>query len=157
MNRARRKLTQTAPLALENEIADEAQPDEEAVHPRESRKDCRDAEHERQQKSRERVADQTSKKLTQTAFLLLESEVRDEVSRTNENAAFPGEQRLVHPDATLWVGADGSAAGDGGTVCAGTLTVERVAGPVCVVCGQGGGMLVRMVDRPVGGHTRAPP
>ena len=35
--------------------------------------------------------------------------------------------------------------------------LERMGGRVCVVCGQGDGELVRMVDRAFGGHTRAPP
>jgi len=45
----------------------------------------------------------------------------------------------------------------GGPTGGGPGILERMGSRVCVVCGQGDGELVRMVDRPFGGHTRAPP
>lgn len=46
----------------------------------------------------------------------------------------------------------------------GAASLDRVAfrvglpaGGVCIVCGKGGGRLVHMVDRAIGGHARSPP
>ncbi|MFH0882465.1 MAG: hypothetical protein V2A56_05735 [bacterium] len=102
------------------------------------------------------MADQASEKLTGVAHLVGESEVRDE-KRADDDAAYLGERGIVHGAAALRVGSDSGTSEDCDPVSAGADVLERVAGRVCVVCGQGGGVLVRMVDRPFGGHTRASP
>jgi hypothetical protein len=105
-----------------------------------------------------RVGDHGSKNLTQSAHLVGESEVRDEIE-PDDDPARAGAGRSLHTAAAPRYVAHGSASSSRGEARAGAGLLERLAGLVCVVCGYsgGGGPLVHLVDGPDGRHLRAAP
>jgi len=102
------------------------------------------------------VADQGSKKLTSPAHLVGESEVQDE-TRPDDDTARAGAWRCVYAAAAERHVAHGAATPRRSAIRAGAGLLEWLAGLVCVVCGRGGGPLVRLVDGPDGRHLRAAP
>lgn len=120
----------------------------------EGREEHREAERERRERSCARVADQTSKNLTRTAHTVCESEVSNEKQSDETVLPSPPRQVIFRP-AVSSPETIGVAVQSGITFDA--ESQNRIPNPVCIVCGQGGGIPVRMVDRPFGGHTRGPP
>ncbi len=138
---------------------------------KEGRLDHQDAEQDRRDRRRQeesrraaercdeeslRVGDHGSKKLTSPAHLVGESEVRDE-TRPEDDTDRAGAWRRLHAAAAVRHAAHGVATPRRSAIRAGAGILERLAGLVCMVCGRGGGLLVRLVDGPDVRHLRAAP
>lgn len=122
----------------------------------EVRADHRDAERERRRLLRERMGDHTSEKLTDAAHLGGESEVCDE-RRTNRDTASTGKRRSLYGAMAIgvltYVAATAGGAQGNQVACA----CQRLAGRVCIVCGQHIGQVVGLVVRSFIRSIRAPP
>jgi hypothetical protein len=117
--------------------------------------DHRDAQRDFRARQKERVVDQASKNLTDATELSAEEEKDEKLS--HQGLSLAARWRVLYAVAAHGYRADFGAYAGAAAAFGGAVLLEQCANRVCIVCGQGGDHLVRMVDRPFGGHTRASP